>query len=161
MAVIELKSLADTIRLGALLGRSLSRYNSPPLFLRGDLGSGKTALTRALVAAMPGAERAQVASPSFTICNRYPVAPPVLHCDLYRCREDTPDELLEALDEGESQIIIEWAEFFPLALLPESYLDINLIMDNNSRLPVFTAHGNSAADLLAEITASWSADNPR
>ncbi len=54
------------------------------LYLRGTLGSGKTTLTRGLVAALPGGEDAEVASPSFTLCNIYPTRPALLHADLYR-----------------------------------------------------------------------------
>ena len=71
------------------------------LLLRGPLGSGKTTLTRALVEALPGGDQAEVASPSFTLCNYYPTTPPVMHCDLYRSPGSLPDEIAEGLDKPE------------------------------------------------------------
>ena len=94
-----LKSLDDTTRLGTLLAGMMQ--NAPQvraLLLQGDLGSGKTTLTRSLVAALPGGDQAEISSPSFTICNNYPTCPPVLHCDLYRCPASLPDEVWDALD---------------------------------------------------------------
>ena len=94
-----LESLDDTARLGTLLAGMMQ--NAPQvraLLLQGDLGSGKTTLTRSLVAALPGGDQAEISSPSFTICNNYPTCPPVLHCDLYRCPASLPDEVWDALD---------------------------------------------------------------
>ena len=84
MAVVTLHSLADTRRLGRLLAAGLRELGPVALLLRGPLGSGKTTLTAALTAALPGGDLAEVGSPSFTICNYYPTTPPVLHADLYR-----------------------------------------------------------------------------
>lgn len=87
MAGIKLVGLGDTIRLGRWFADSLPTYPAlRALLLRGPLGSGKTTFTRALVEALPGSASAEVASPSFTVCNHYPTIPPVLHCDLYRNR---------------------------------------------------------------------------
>ena len=61
-----LKSLDDTTRLGTLLAGMMQ--NAPQvraLLLQGDLGSGKTTLTRSLVAALPGGDQAEISSPSF------------------------------------------------------------------------------------------------
>ena len=71
-----LESLDDTARLGTLLAGMMQ--NAPQvraLLLQGDLGSGKTTLTRSLVAALPGGDQAEISSPSFTICNNYPTCP--------------------------------------------------------------------------------------
>ncbi|WP_288907514.1 tRNA (adenosine(37)-N6)-threonylcarbamoyltransferase complex ATPase subunit type 1 TsaE [uncultured Desulfovibrio sp.] len=100
MAVVTLHSLADTRRLGRLLAAGLRELGPVALLLRGPLGSGKTTLTAALTAALPGGDLAEVGSPSFTICNYYPTTPPVLHADLYRSPGSPPEELEEALDDG-------------------------------------------------------------
>lgn len=54
MAVVTLHSLADTRRLGRLLAAGLRELGPVALLLRGPLGSGKTTLTAALTAALPG-----------------------------------------------------------------------------------------------------------
>ena len=80
---LELRAADETAALGSILARAMT--NSPfSLLMTGDLGCGKTTLTRALVEALPGGESAETSSPSFTLCNVYPTTPPIVHCDLYR-----------------------------------------------------------------------------
>lgn len=77
--------------------------------LSGPLGSGKTTLARAIVAALghPG----EVPSPTFTILETYDLDPPLVHADFYRL--DNPAEAEElGLDdyrEG-AALIAEWPE---------------------------------------------------
>jgi tRNA threonylcarbamoyladenosine biosynthesis protein TsaE len=70
------------------------------VLLRGDLGSGKTTFVRGLVAALPGGEEAEVASPSFNLVNVYPTRPEVVHMDLYRLRGGEAGELFEEYAEA-------------------------------------------------------------
>ena len=84
MLHLTLTTLEATERLGGLLADSMCAAACRVLLMHGDLGSGKTTLTRALVARLPGGATAEVSSPSFTLCNHYPTRPPVVHCDLYR-----------------------------------------------------------------------------
>lgn len=150
MAAIRLADLADTERLGLITGQALLANAHPPLLLRGPLGSGKTTLTAAICAAFPGSENAEVSSPSFTICNIYPTRPAVLHCDLYRCREELPEEALDFMDGGEGQIIIEWAEYLEP---PAEYLDFSFQLRDNDRLIELTARGDKARAAAASILA--------
>jgi len=94
------------LALGAALGRVLSSLppglrgqdgGLVPLLLSGALGAGKTTLVRGLVSALPGAELAEVSSPSFNIVNIYPTTPQVAHFDLYRVVGSAPEELLDSL----------------------------------------------------------------
>jgi len=83
------------------------------LLLSGDLGAGKTTLTRYLVTALGGDGR-QVSSPTFTLMARYPGPVPVLHVDLYRLGTGGDvffDELGESLP-PDGVTIIEWGERF-------------------------------------------------
>jgi tRNA threonylcarbamoyladenosine biosynthesis protein TsaE len=158
MAVVTLQSLEDTCRLGRLLAEGLRALGPVALLLRGPLGSGKTTLAAALVAALPGGTAAEVASPSFTICNYYPTTPPVLHADLYRSPGAPPEELEEALDQGRSQILLEWAEYLPQALLPEEYLDISVDACEKGRLLTLTPCGRKAGELLRLVCGRWSGE---
>lgn len=156
MAVLKLAGLEDTARLGHWLAESLSACPAlRALLLRGPLGSGKTTFTRALVEALPGGASAEVASPSFTVCNHYPTTPPVLHCDLYRNGASLPDELAEGLDDPAVLNIVEWAEYLPEAELPEEYLDISFKPCEENRLLIMQAHGHSATALLGSLRAVW------
>ncbi|MCL1985571.1 MAG: tRNA (adenosine(37)-N6)-threonylcarbamoyltransferase complex ATPase subunit type 1 TsaE [Betaproteobacteria bacterium] len=122
-----------------VLGRALADClcKEPSLrciLLRGDLGSGKTTLARFVVEALPGGDRAEISSPSFTLCNIYPTTPAVLHCDLYRVGCAIPDELSETLAAGDMAVIVEWAEHLPLSQLPQDFLDIRLQVCDEYRL---------------------------
>lgn len=155
MAQIKIATLEDLDRLGKILSICLQKNNLPPLFLYGPLGAGKTALVKAIVNNLKGSEDAEVSSPSFNIYNLYPTRPPVFHCDLYRCANRLPEELFETLESGEDQIILEWAEFFPIQKYPENFLDISFNLFNNMRLLDLTAHGSDAMALLASLLCEW------
>lgn len=80
--------------------------------LVGDLGVGKTALSRAIAAAR-GARPDDVASPSFAIVHEYqlPDGPPIIHIDGYRLSESPLEWLEIGIDEllaGPGLKLIEW-----------------------------------------------------
>ena len=101
---ILLKSPEDTMEFGAMLAQAMLDSPLRTIYLFADLGGGKTTFTRGFAAALPGGDQAEVASPSFTLCNVYPTRPEVLHADLYRLSENAslPEEMEEMLDEGRS-----------------------------------------------------------
>ena len=105
---VALPDLAATVRLGAAIAALLGPGDA--VLLRGDLGSGKTTLARAILAALGVAEN--VPSPTFTLVQAYETPSlTVSHYDLYRLkRESELDELGldEALDQGAA--LIEWPE---------------------------------------------------
>lgn len=101
----------QTIALGEKIGRALEAGDV--LVLTGDLGAGKTQLTKGIAAGM-GVE-GDVTSPTFTIEMVYEGAEmPLYHFDLYRL--DDPDQLE---DTGIFDVLgadgvcsIEWGEQF-------------------------------------------------
>ena len=156
MTEIRLESLEDTKRLARWFARRLPRRKSVrALLLRGPLGSGKTAFACRLARALPGGEAAETGSPSFTLCNRYPTTPAMLHGDLYRCPASPPEELTEALRDADILTVLEWAEFLPGAELPEEFLDILFTPCENGRLVTVNAVGRDAKDLLRELLRQW------
>lgn len=124
-ATLLLHGPEDTERLGIRLAEALVRGPFAVL-LEGDLGCGKTTLVRALARALPGGTEAEVASPSFTLCNFYPTRPPLAHCDLYRSGPGTPlpDEVAEALETG-CVLVCEWASFLDPRDAPDGYVQIS------------------------------------
>jgi tRNA threonylcarbamoyladenosine biosynthesis protein TsaE len=101
----------------AALGAALARVLAPGLtiYLHGDLGAGKTALTRALLHAAGHAGK--VKSPTYTLAEPYQVSlagrqVQVIHFDLYRM--SSPEEFLDAgfrEDFNQDNIcIVEWPE---------------------------------------------------
>jgi tRNA threonylcarbamoyladenosine biosynthesis protein TsaE len=94
-------------------GRELAASLPVParVLLHGDLGAGKTTLTRGLVEGF-GLDPDEVSSPTFTLINRYEGRVRVYHVDLYRIGpEETPEiGLDEILDDPGAVAIVEWAE---------------------------------------------------
>ena len=101
----------------AALGAALARALLPGLviYLHGDLGAGKTALTRALLHA--AGHQGKVKSPTYTLSEPYRVqidGQPVnvIHYDLYRM--SSPEEFLDAGFredfDGRNICIVEWPE---------------------------------------------------
>lgn len=106
---IDLPDLAATEAFAARLARILA----PPLVigLIGDLGTGKTALARALIQALAPGTR--VKSPTYTLIESYDVGDlQIHHLDLYRLRH--PDELTELgladLLGPRAVLLIEWPD---------------------------------------------------
>lgn len=160
MPQITLTSLSETQRLGLMLAEAIASCGIAALLLRGPLGSGKTTLTRALVEALPGGDQAEVASPSFTLCNYYPTKPPVMHSDLYRSPGSLPDEIAEGMDNPQILSVLEWSEYLPAAEMPQDYLDISLQPCEESRLLTLQAHGPIAEELLRHLRREWPVDSP-
>lgn len=116
----------------AALGAALSRALTPGLtiYLHGDLGAGKTALTRALLHA--AGHTGHVKSPTYTLAEPYTVTlagcpANLIHFDLYRMA--SPEEFLDAgfrEDFNDRNIcIVEWPEQAAGVLPPP---DINLFL---------------------------------
>lgn len=153
MAMLELRDLNATRRLGKIIAALACQKPLPPLLLHGALGSGKTSLTAEIVRQLPGGEEAETSSPSFTICNIYPTMPPVLHCDLYRCRSHAPDEIWDFMADGAGLLIIEWAEY--LQPTPSDYLDIFLEVADNKRLVAMQGIGLGSAKIAKQVEELW------
>ncbi len=99
-------------------GRKLAAELSPPLIvlLRGDLGAGKTTLTKGIAEGFEAARAEDVTSPTFTLIHEYRGPHITLyHIDLYRI--DTVRELetlgLDDLLAPHCILLIEWGEKFP------------------------------------------------
>jgi tRNA threonylcarbamoyladenosine biosynthesis protein TsaE len=103
------------------IGRQLAKDVEPGsvLALKGELGSGKTLFTKALVAGMGSI--AAVTSPTFTIMHEYQGGRlPVYHFDFFRLenRESAVRLGVEDYFSSDSVSVIEWADRFP-DLVPE------------------------------------------
>ena len=147
------KFLADssaTEKLGLLLGRHLK--DGDVLCLSGDLGAGKTLLSRGIATAL-GVSPEAVTSPTFAIMNVYEGRElEVRHFDLYRLNR--PEELEDIgfadYAGGEGVTLIEWAELFS-EQLPEEYLQVVLRHEGAGRRAVLEAHGRRYEQLLEEV----------
>ncbi|MAI91637.1 tRNA (adenosine(37)-N6)-threonylcarbamoyltransferase complex ATPase subunit type 1 TsaE [Ponticaulis sp.] len=127
---ILLNGEAETLELGARLASLLRAGDCVALY--GDLGAGKTTLSRGLIQAMDTAIE-EIPSPTYTIVQTYEIEPcAVWHFDLYRI--DNPMELVElGFDDALNDIsLIEWPENAG-SLLPENRLSVRLAFSGDVR----------------------------
>ena len=140
-----LQDSAATEALGRLLGKHAA--SGDVFCLSGDLGAGKTLLSRGV------AEAEDVNSPTFAIMNVYQGRElEIRHFDLYRLNrpEELEDIGFEEYAGGDGVTLIEWAELFKDEL-PEEYLQITLLHDGEGRRAVLQAQGERYEKLLREV----------
>jgi len=100
----------ETLARGHEIG---ARLKPPALvLLSGELGAGKTTLTKGIVSALGAAEEDQVTSPTFTLVHKYDHGAVVYHVDLYRVGDfhDLETLGLEDFLTEQAIIIVEWPE---------------------------------------------------
>lgn len=128
-----LKGIQATNVLGVCLSTVLEPGNL--ILLSGDLGAGKTSLTKAIASGF-GIEEREVTSPSFTIIHEHLNGRlPLIHVDLYRLgpHADITEIGLEDYFDGKNVVIVEWAEYLKDPLV-EAALKIDLsFTDEQSR----------------------------
>lgn len=100
-------------------GREFAKRLKAPMLvlLTGDLGTGKTTLTKGIVGGLGAAEEDEVTSPTFTLVHVYGgKAVKVYHADLYRIESFRDFETLGMEDMFTTPVIaiLEWSERFPL-----------------------------------------------
>ena len=122
--------LHKTLELGVQLAKVIRPGDIIALY--GDLGAGKTSLSRGIIQALVGDE-IDVPSPTYTIVQTYESARGLIcHFDLYRI--EVPDELIEigfedALDDI---CLIEWPDRAD-HYLPSARLSIEITHDEAGR----------------------------
>lgn len=120
----ETRSDEETRALGRQLANLLPQCGV--ILLIGELGAGKTTLTKGIVEGRGAARAEDVSSPTFTLIHEYGNPVSVYHADLYRL--DTPEQarrlgLEDIYDAG--LVLIEWGERFP-GVLPEKGIEIRI-----------------------------------
>lgn len=147
-----LEGEAETEQLGGELAR-LAKESGQGLilFLNGDLGMGKTTLSRGIIRGL-GHEGA-VKSPTYTLVEPYEdLTPPAYHFDLYRLGDPEELEYMGIRDylSGQNVCLFEWPERGK-GLLPEPDLEIHLECQGEGRSVVVRAGSEFGASLLNEL----------
>jgi tRNA threonylcarbamoyladenosine biosynthesis protein TsaE len=121
---LRLQSVQETLQFGKKLGQQLR--GGEVLGLTGDLGAGKTILTRGIALGL-GLPMDQVSSPTFTLIQEYSGPIPLIHVDLYRLEGhlEISNLGLEEYFLPSTIVVIEWAERFP-QILPSDSIAIRL-----------------------------------
>ncbi|MDD9947002.1 MAG: tRNA (adenosine(37)-N6)-threonylcarbamoyltransferase complex ATPase subunit type 1 TsaE [Myxococcales bacterium] len=156
---LRLPHRGATRRLGRALGTVVRAGDL--LLLRGDLGAGKTFLTRALARGLGVPASVRVTSPTFELVHELPGRVPLIHVDLYRL--DDPGELVElGLRErigADAVVVVEWGERM-VDELGRDHLGIELGLDPSDpggsvRVCSLHSHGPVSADLLSRLLARY------
>lgn len=139
------------------LGESIGQNLLPGdlILLKGDLGAGKTTLTKGVAKAL--GIRRPVKSPTFTIVREYREGRlPLFHMDMYRLEDgDTASIDLASYFEENGVVMMEWPNFVAREL-PEEYLAISIARDDENlestkRTVTFAAVGVRYEKLLNGI----------
>lgn len=129
------KSENETIELGKKIGKILE--SGDIICLTGDLGAGKTALTKSIAASI-GIED-YVTSPTFNIVNQYYGNLNLNHFDVYRIND--VEEMYEIGYEeyfySDAINIVEWANLIE-DLIPNEHIWIDIRIGENSLERIFT-----------------------
>lgn len=127
-----IRSEAEMMEYGKKLGQTLEA--PVVLELLGDVGAGKTTLTRGIAAGLGVQE--PVTSPSFTISKEYQGEKyRLVHYDFYRLGDPgiMSEDLLDAISDNSAVTIVEWGESIR-NILPENRIKITIKnLDENTR----------------------------
>ena len=127
--IINIKGEEETYAFGAKLAKKLKP--GTVIAMVGDLGTGKTTLTKAIAKGLGVKET--ITSPTFTIVKEYEDGRmPLYHFDVYRIGDI--DEMYELGYEeyfyGQGVCIVEWADIIE-ELIPDDAIRINIEYGTN------------------------------
>lgn len=148
--ILDLVSLHpdQTIQIGKSLGAQLS--GDELVLLSGDLGAGKTLLTKGIAMSL-GIPADEVVSPTFSILNQLEGNGVTLfHIDLYRIGNGIGGYFPEIDDHlGEGVVVVEWAQY-----LPDAYFSLERLIHiaiNNAGENRRTLHVETSLDLSGDL----------
>ena len=154
-------SLADekeTLELGAALAPCLEPGLT--IYLRGELGAGKTTLVRGVLRAL--GHTGPVKSPTYALVELYEVSRLVLHhFDFYRFHD--PREWIDAgfreSFNGSTVSLIEWPEKAG-GLLPPADVEIDLVSSGEGRSASLRARSEQGQRCLVRLASQLPSTSP-
>ena len=156
--MIELSGLDKTEELAKVIGEVALPGDN--LVLTGDLGAGKTTLTKGIARGL-GIEQ-MIKSPTYTIIREYDQGRlPLYHMDIYRVAASGADLGLDEYFEGEGLSVIEWGNLLEEAL-PEDYLELILEKSDTDleyRYVKLQAYGEQSEAFKQRILEQWRQNN--
>jgi tRNA threonylcarbamoyladenosine biosynthesis protein TsaE len=149
--IVNINGEGETQAFGVKLGAFLR--GGEVIELVGDVGAGKTALTKGIAAGLGIDEDVQ--SPSFTISRVYdtPVHLHLAHYDFYRLHDAgiMAEELSETLHDPLGITVVEWAEIVT-GVLPTDRLTVHITPTaEHDRRMELTAGGEKSRALLEKM----------
>ena len=130
--VYNVNSVEETWELARCLAPELKPGDV--ICLEGDLGAGKTHLTKGFAAGLGVTE--DITSPTFAIVESYDSGRlPLLHWDLYRLEEEWELDDVDwyGLTESGAVSLVEWGDKFPRALPDDCTFVKVTVLEDGSR----------------------------
>lgn len=156
--MIELANPKETAAFAQVIGKSAIAGDI--LILTGELGAGKTTLTKGIANGLGITQ--MIKSPTYTIIREYDEGRiPLYHMDIYRVAEGASDLGLDEYFEGDGLSVVEWGNLLE-EMLPEDYLELILIkdeLDEQKRFVKIITYGKKAQLFKERIEESWFAEN--
>lgn len=145
---IETENEQQTLEFGKVIGKHAKSGDT--LCLTGDLGSGKTVVTRGIAQGLGVVE--DVTSPTFTLLNIYQGKLPIYHFDIYRLENQNMVQDIGFYDYvGQDGVaVIEWADLIP-DYLPDDYMRLDIKRDFETGSDHRVIHVYQRGDGMNEI----------
>lgn len=136
------------------LGRAIARIVAPGLVvhLEGDLGAGKTTLTRGVLAGL--GHRGKVKSPTYPLLEPYSLSRlDFYHFDLYRIKDELEwhDAGFDELFDGRAVAFIEWPEKAARLVPPPDVRIALRVLPDGTREAVIAAITESGRACLSQL----------
>ncbi|MBP1743145.1 MAG: uncharacterized protein H6Q58_123 [Firmicutes bacterium] len=141
-------TVEETIEIGRRIGKSLKPGDI--VCIDGDLGSGKTHLTKGIALGLGIDEH--ITSPTFNIVNEYEGRLKFYHFDVYRVND--PDEIAAiGFDEyifSDAVSVIEWSDYIS-ELIPDEHIQIRITKESETRRSISIQWFGKRYDYMKEV----------
>ena len=152
--MIDLSALTMTAQFAEAICHSAMPGDN--LILTGDLGAGKTTLTKGIAQGLGITQ--MIKSPTYTIIREYSQGRiPLYHMDIYRVAASGADLGLDEYFEGDGLSVVEWGNLLEEAL-PEDYLELILEKsdtDLEKRYVKLISYGEQSETFKQRILEKW------
>lgn len=133
MITLTSHSEEEMRHIGEQIGRHLT--GGSVLILTGDLGTGKTTLTKGIAEGLDISQ--MIKSPTYTIVREYEGRLPLYHMDVYRIDGDTDGVELEDYIRDDSVVIIEWGELIDDPIIDQPiHIMMNRLSNDERQLTI-------------------------